>query len=392
MDNGNIVVLVQFDISKAFDTINHELLLSKLRKTGFSNNATTLIWSYISNRSHSVLNQDGHPSPPIYTTSGIPQGSSLSGNLFNIFIDMLIEALDVCSDSYSIFADDTNIWLSYHPKQLKNCIILLNEECNRISNQIDKLGLKLNPDKSIAIIFGSPHNLSNLCIANTILIKNIAIPFSDKVKILGVTLSNDLSWNCHISNLSRNINFTLHRLYRMGSYLNIKIKLLLIKSLILPLFDYCCNVYYDLSGYLSKKLDKLLNRAIRYIYNLPKHSHITPFKLRANLLSLSSRRKFFLISLFFKIINTKTPLYLLNNFPTTESLNPIISIRRSKRSNIRSSNFIIPLSKTPYMLNSFRANALREWNLYPPCLRHYSSLFTFNNTLFNYIKFLDRTN
>ena len=72
---------------------------------------------------------------------------------------MAIEAFDVCSDSYSIFADDSNIWLSCHPKQLKNCIILLIEECNRISNQIEKLGLKLNPDKLIAIIFGSPYNL-----------------------------------------------------------------------------------------------------------------------------------------------------------------------------------------------------------------------------------------
>ena len=219
LDNGNIVVLVQFDISKAFDSIKHDLLLSRLRNIGFSQNSTKLIWSYITNRSHSVLNQKGQPSPPIFTTSGIPQGSSLSGNLFNIYMDMLVDALYLCTDSYSIFADDTNIWLSCHPKQLKNCITLLNEECLRISKRLDYMGLKLNADKTTAIIFGSPHNLSTINISDFITINNTPIPFSNTIKILGVTLSDDLTWNYHISNISRNINFTLHRLHRMGSNL-----------------------------------------------------------------------------------------------------------------------------------------------------------------------------
>ena len=140
---------------------------------------------------------------------------------------MLVDAFASCKNSCSIFADDTNIWLSCKPNEFNNCIDILNTECVRILTKLEYLGLNLSPDKTKAIVFASPYNLSKINMSYNIIINNTVIPFSMNIKILGVTLSNDLSWNHHIANICRNVNFTLHRLYRIGFYFSVQKHLLI---------------------------------------------------------------------------------------------------------------------------------------------------------------------
>ena len=383
IDNGKIVILIQFDISKAFDSVNHEILLRKLYDIGFSDDAIKLIWSYLCNRSHSIIDNDGNSSPILSITSGIPQGSALAANLFNIYIDSLKDSLSACKEQYSIFADDTNIWLACEPKDIQNCIDSLSNECTLIDNKLISLGLNLNSRKTKAIIFGTPYILENLIVPSNIIIGNTKIEYSTSITLLGVTLSNDLSWNAHVSTICKKANFSLHRLYRIGPFLPSSIKLILVKALILPIFDYACVVYYDLSGYLATKLDKLLNRAIRYIFNLRRSSHITPYRWRTRLLSLPFRRKYYLISLFFRITNTKIPLYLHNIFKTAKTTKPA-SPRRTSRYNANSTKFIVPVAKSAYIYNSFRATSIREWFKIPPSIKSLSSSNSFNSAISNF--------
>ena len=92
--------------------------------------------------------------------------------------------------------------------------------------------------------------LENLIVPSNVIIGNINIEYYTSIKLLGVTLSDDLSWNAHVSTICKKANFSLHRLHRIGPFLPSSIKLIHVKALILPILDYACVVYYDLSAYL----------------------------------------------------------------------------------------------------------------------------------------------
>ena len=182
------------------------------------------------------------------------------------------------------------------------------------------------------------------------------IPFKPSIKLLGVTIANDLSWNHHTAYISRRVHSTLYHL-RMHTYnLPSQTKLSLVKSLILPIFDYNCLVFNDVSGFLELKLKKLLNSCLRYIYNIPRFAHITPYRKQANFLTPQFRRKLFLLVYFFKIDKTHTPPYIYNLFPKVDK-----TIRRTDRQAF-STNYILPLinrnTPKPYV-NSFPVTALK---------------------------------
>ena len=147
--------------------------------------------------------------------------------------------------------------------------------------------------------FGSSKNISTIySLYQSSLLPNIKvcsedILFKPSIKLLGLTISNDISWNYHIANISRRVHSTLYHL-RMHTYnLPNQTKLSLAKSLILPIFDYNCLVFNDFSGFIEQKLKKLLNSCLRYIYNIPRFAHVTPYRKQANLLSPQFRHNFF---------------------------------------------------------------------------------------------------
>ena len=165
--------------------------------------------------------------------------------------------------------------------------------------------------------------------------------------------------------------------------LSIGTKLKLVRSLILPSFDYCCDAYNDLPKYLETKLSRLLNCAIRFAYNLQRHLHITPYRLESKLLCPKIRRLYFIACLFYTTTKNLQPKYLADLFPTFET------IRRSKRTNIASSNFLLPRSNNDIFEYSFQLTAVRLWNLLPASLRNISCYNTFKSELMEYLRLVD---
>ena len=270
VDMGRVTILVLFDFSKAFDTVNHSKLLIKLRGLGFSDTVLTWVHSYLTDRTQAVLDEGGGCSSWLATPSGVPQGSVLGPLLFTLFIN------DICSSlkysQHMSFADDTQIYLNCLLWDLDHGIDLIAHEVGVIARYAADNGLKLNLTKLKAIILGSRAFVSriDLSILHRISTGDNALPFISKARNLGVVMSSNLSWRSHVLSISRKVHFFLHRLKYHRNILSRELRTTLVTSLIFSILDYCCLVYYDLIEELKTKLQQLINCGIRFIFDWDK--------------------------------------------------------------------------------------------------------------------------
>ena len=141
-------------------------------------------------------------------------------------------------------------------------------------------GLKLNLAKSKAIILGSRAFVSriDLAVLPRISIGGIVLPFVGEARNLGVVMSSNLSWRSHVLSISKRVHFSLRRLKYHRNILSRELRTTLVTSLIFPILDYCCSVYNDLTDELNTKLQQLINCGIRFIFDLRRDVHISPFR------------------------------------------------------------------------------------------------------------------
>lgn len=384
IDDGLITIMVLFDFSKAFDTIRHCLLLKKLRLSGFSDTSLKLIFSYLTNRTQAVINEYGKPSTWLNTSTGVPQGSVLGPLLFILFINDIGSIIKY--SKHMIFADDTQILLHVHPSFINQGLQLVSKDVDAIYNYSKDNCLKLNISKTKILLLGSRRFLSEIDLSSLppVLVDGIPIPFVTKARNLGVIFSSDLSWKNHISLISSKVHGTLHKLkyHKLSLPQNIRIKL--VTTLIFPHLDYCCLVYNGLTNELNLKLQRLINCCIRFIFDLRRDVHITPFRHQLGWLSVEHRRLYFLGIMTFKIISSRNPdyLYCLFNFLDT-------SLRRSSRINA-TDTFLIPPHRTSSYRNSFVLAAIYWWHSLPQSITSCSSLSSFKSNLLGYLSNLDK--
>lgn len=142
----------------------------------------------------------------------------------------------------------------------------------------------------------------DLELLSTKLIDDTNIPYVTHARSLGVILQSNLSWSKHISNIYIRVHATLYRLKFHKNALPTRSKIKLVTSLVLPIFDYCCLVYNDVTVNQNIKLQRLLNCAIRFIYNLNRDEHITRYRKKLNWLKVEDRRLDFVGIMIYKIL------------------------------------------------------------------------------------------
>ena len=237
LDDKLHTVGIFLDLSKAFDTLSHNILLNKLNLYGIRGLANVWIQNYLSERKqHVVYNQKISTENNI--VCGVPQGSFLGPLLFLLYINDL--PLSSNSSHFIIFADDTNILFSHKdPSRLEKVI---NIELNKISNWFKLNKLSLNIDKMNFMIFKNKHsNKPDLNYKIEIDDKNI-----EKVEItkfLGVLIDNNLSWKAHTMHISKIVSKYNGIIRKIRSYLNKDSLLTLYNTLVLPYLSYCTLVW-----------------------------------------------------------------------------------------------------------------------------------------------------
>ena len=377
LDSNTGIIMVFLDLSAAFDTIDHDLMLKKLRNI-YLMDGNTLKWfkSYLENR-QSYVKIDDHLSRGRRSRSGVPQGTILGPILFSMYIQDVHNIISSHGLQYHIYADDIQIYFKYsknnHSKfhNLTNCL-------SDIKKWADDNYLKFNESKTNFVNITSAK--SKLEVTNLDCLDEDTV-FVDVVKNLGVLMDHSLNFKHQINKVCRNGFATLSSLWRVSSRVsNISTKIQIVQATIISQIDYCNSIYVCLPNSEIKKLQRLMNAAVRFIYNLRRKNNdsITHYLKKCHFLPVSLRCKFKICCLAFKCVYGGAPEYLSNLLEMKKSL-PSLRINSDitllKQCKLYSEN---------YKNRAFSITAPIIWNELPRDLRESCSLSTFKSKLKTY--------
>ena len=201
MDRKLYNLVVFLDLKKAFDTVNHEILLRKLELYGITGSALALIQSYLSDRTQKCQLADKMSSER-NVKCGIPQGSILGPLLFLIYINDLPECLNQATSR--LFADDTNLTVA--GETIGEVELAMNNDLARIKEWLLANKLSLNVAKTEFMLIGSDYKISNLVTQPIIKIDQTKIKQVFKSRVLGVDIDNKLKWTNHIDIVAKKVS------------------------------------------------------------------------------------------------------------------------------------------------------------------------------------------
>uniref|UniRef100_A0A8C5MK96 Reverse transcriptase domain-containing protein n=1 Tax=Leptobrachium leishanense TaxID=445787 RepID=A0A8C5MK96_9ANUR len=311
MEQGNLTGAIFLDFAKAFDTVDHGILLKKLKNSGIGDRMLTWFQSYVSDQSQYV-SISGSSSLPLPVTCGVPQGSILGPLLFTIFINDLP---NVCNAStVHMYADDIVIYTS--KPNLQQLEAVLQEQFTEVEKWIKNNKLFLNTDKTVTMLFGTApklHKLQNphLCVGTK---SNGMLTTVTSLKYLGMWLDPNLSFSPHIEKLSSKLYPKLGALYRNKSCLSPAVRKQIVQQMLMPAIDYRDVVYAAAPQTHLHKLTTLYNSFCCFALQCNYMTHHCDMLKELNWPSLESRR-LHLSSLVFKSISGKLPPYLNRLLP-----------------------------------------------------------------------------
>lgn len=260
--------MLLLDFSKAFDVVWHEGLIHKLLKINTPTYITRIIQSYISNRSFAV-HINNVSSNTFSIPAGVPQGSILSPNLFNLFLHDLPSSPDC---HMALYADDTAIFTSSF--RLDTIRRRLQSSISLLTNYYARWKLQLNENKTEAIMFTNKRNANHI---SSIVINNSNISWLSEVKYLGLILDSKLNWSKQIKNINNKCNNAICSTYPLinrKSKLTLSNKLLLYKTIIRPLITYGCAAWSPLTKSNLTKLQTIQNKCLKMVFDLPPGTYL----------------------------------------------------------------------------------------------------------------------
>ncbi|MCU7800963.1 MAG: reverse transcriptase family protein [gamma proteobacterium symbiont of Lucinoma myriamae] len=373
IDNGEVIGAIFFDLRKAFDVVDHELLLQKLSFYKFSNLSLNWVKSYLANRKQCIVERD--ISSLLQTVkSGVPQGSVLGPVLFLLFInDMPLFTSEVCVD---VYADDTTMHAA--SKNYKTVENKLQVGANGFKNWCRTNKMYIHLQKTMQMTIGTRRNLTRTEQIKVYLDNDLIQTVNDQ-KLLGVIIDNSLSWDKQIDVVCLNITRRITLLKLLSKYIDKSNMIKYYNSYILPILDYGCMIWGRCTLANTNRLLKLQKRAARIIL---KADIMTPSQTMFNELQwlpFPARLQFHTCSMVYKALNDLAPDYIRDLFTKTSEAHT-----RNLRS-VDNELLRVPNSKTTSFENSFTVSAAKQWNEIPFDIRTVSSLQSFKNALKTYL-------
>ena len=202
IDNRDAIIGMYFDLQKAFDTVNHDILLCKLQKYGIRGIVLDWFRDYLHNRKQFVSVGDIESDLGMISC-GVPQGSVLGPLLFLIYVNDICNIGPECN--VRLFADDTNVFV--FGKTMSDVFLKSNTIVAELNNWFIANKLSLNVDKTCYSVFGNRSD--DGCLSNVVKLNDISLTKVDSCKYLGVIIDSELTWKMHIDYVySKLLKFT----------------------------------------------------------------------------------------------------------------------------------------------------------------------------------------
>ena len=374
MKNQAVTSLIALGLSAAFDTVDHDILLSVLRnKYGIDGKALKWFNEYLRPHSFKVAINDVY-SKEYNLEVSVPQGSCAGANIFNLYCSPLQDVIPK-GLQLSGFADDHSIRKSFKAKNrqeecatntsLEKCLL-------NVKKWMDEARLKMNPAKTEFIYFRNARQIQK-CTITSINVAGDLILRTDLIKYLGVWLDSGLSFRTHITKKCKAAMINFIRIWSICHLLTQDITASLVLSLCILYLDYCNSIFYGLPNNTIEKIQRIQNMCAHLVLRKTKWDSATECLASLHWLPIKQRITFKLCTLTYKLLHNKGPKYL-------QELLHYRKPRRSLRSSTDPYLLVIPRTKLKtFTERSFEIAAPTVWNDLPHHIRSSLTLPSITN-------------
>ena len=291
------------DFSRAFDVINHNILIYKLNHYGMRGRCSKLVESYLSSRQQFVF-ANGHKSGLLDIDMGVPQGSILGPLFFLLYVNDLPFVLEASSSV--LYADDTTLVADdYH---LPSLLVKLKSDLNNIHKWVVSNRLILNFSKTKLMIFTN----KNYNLDIQFIFRNINIDIVDQHNFLGLIIDSNLNFKFHIQHVCSKVSKAVGVLYKLSLYMPSDILKILYHALATPYFTYCVSVWGCAPQYLMNRPFILQKRLIRIVAGASYLAHTNPLFISLNILKLQDLYELRCLIFIFKVFKCDSNYYVID--------------------------------------------------------------------------------
>ena len=370
MDGRKCVALAMLDLSAAFDTVSHDILLRRLEEdSGVQGAALLWMQSYFEGRSQAVIIND-ITSVHLPLSTGMPQGSCIGPNEFPPYTAPVFAIAERHGVQMHVYADDTQLYIPFAVEDYKDAIARLEGCIADIRIWLAANHLKLNDDKTEFIIFGHSNLTKKISGSKSIVIGDATISASATVRNIGAVLDDQLSMKEHIKYIARSCYMYLRMLGQIRQNLTEDSAATLVHAFISSKLDCMNSLLVGIPEYVVKKLQLIQNNAARIVLRKNKYDHVTPLLKKLHWLPIASRIQYKICLQTYKALHGQAPPYissLITRYEPTRSL--------------RSAGRCLLQIKVPCLHRtggrSFEVCAPQMWNSLPVDLRTCDTLESF---------------
>lgn len=352
-DRNLPTVAVMLDVSKAFDALDHQILLYKLEYIGVRGLGLSWVRDYLRNRAQRVTINQSFSNFQV-TNCGVPQGSILGPLLFSIYMNDLHAS--ITHSKVIQYADDTSIYLTGNRSEI---IRLLNYDIEQLRNWFCANKLLLSASKTTAIEFSKPTFIG--LDDSRLKIDDAEIVLELSVKLLGIFLDSELNWSTHIDYVHSKLSSALYGLNRCKNLLTSFALKQMYYGLMHPHLQYGISLWGNAYKYRTNKLQISQNKALRCIFHKSATTNADPLFKRSGILKFNDIAKVELIKISYRFTNNKLPANLAAFFTSNETIHQHAT-RNASQPHVNRYNF-----------QTFRSNfiflSVNYWNEIPVRVR-----------------------